>query len=128
MGTSPGTQIERYMAESDIKKSIRDLFNHLGIWVWGSPNGPMIHGRGRMTKTNNPGMPDLMGILPDGIALHIEVKKPGHKTNKKRLSEQKAWIAKVNDNGGVGFFAESTEDVYNELMKRGYVEKPWIEA
>jgi hypothetical protein len=58
-----------------------------------------------------PGCADLLGQLRDGRFLAVEVK-----VKRDRLSQaQRAFLATVNDNGGIGFVARSIEDVVQAL-------------
>ncbi len=57
------------------------------------------------------GVADIIGILPDGRFLAIEVKKPGG-----RLTElQKEFLNAVRHNNGVGIVAYSVDDVIEVL-------------
>lgn len=67
-------------------------------------------------KSNNPfhikGTSDILGILPDGRFLAIEVKSATG-----RLSEeQKFFIFQINANGGKAFMARTIQDVETELF------------
>lgn len=69
---------------------------------------------------NARGMPDLIGILPDGRFLAIEVK-----TAKGKVSdEQFKVIDEINQAGGLAFVARSLDDVKGMLCK--YVAQAWI--
>jgi len=57
------------------------------------------------------GMPDILGMLRDGVMLACEVKSPsGHPT-----VEQANFLAIVRSNGGVAFIARGISDVLREL-------------
>lgn len=60
-----------------------------------------------------PGCSDLLGQLKDGRFLAVEVKRPSKDTT----SEQQAFLATVNANGGIGFRARSADDVFREIQK-----------
>ncbi len=58
-------------------------------------------------------MPDILGILhPSGRLLCIEVKKPGGVVS----VEQKEFLDIINRNGGLGFVAQSINDVEEFLI------------
>lgn len=57
------------------------------------------------------GVSDILGILPDGRFLAIEVKRPGGKASAKQLE----FIEQITSRGGVAFVADSTDVVRREL-------------
>lgn len=57
------------------------------------------------------GSPDIIGILPGGQFLGIEVKVPGNKPTEK----QKEFLARIDELGGKSFVATSIDDVQKEL-------------
>lgn len=59
------------------------------------------------------GVSDIVGVLPDGKFLAIEVKS---KTGSASM-EQKAFIAKIISMNGMALIARSIEDVKNELKE-----------
>jgi len=60
------------------------------------------------------GIPDILGILPGGAFLAIEVKKP--KPDKTYPSkEQKAFMKRINDDGGIAFVARDVDTVKKML-------------
>lgn len=82
--------------------------NNTGIYdpikkIWRKPNSPYIL----------KGVSDILGVLPSGKFLAIEVKAP------KRLNtlteHQKLFLRNVNKNGGIGFAADSIELVQEKL-------------
>jgi hypothetical protein len=99
--------------ESDIQRAILDYLRACGIWCWRSYNGPTIHRQGVFSKEMNPGMPDIMGVLPGGTSLQIEVKKP----KGVRSVDQISWIEKAQQHGAVAMFAESVQDVERQLHR-----------
>ncbi len=100
------------MKESKIQKDILEYLKSEGIFCWknfttGIPDKNIDGGY----RTNpNSGMSDIMGILPDGRFLAIEVKKPGHYTNTKRLAKQFMFLNRVIINGGEAYMVESLDE------------------
>lgn len=101
------------LPESEVKKQIRDVLNACRIWHYNHYNGGAFQSK--------KGISDLIGALPDGRFLAIEVKKedwmppnPGMKSWK-HYKEQEDFINEVNAAGGKGFFANCVEDVVREL-------------
>lgn len=96
-----------------------------GIWHWRSYNGPTIRGGGASrckAPTQNPGLPDIIGVIQGGRILMIEVKKEGWKPPKEpatlainkewqRYCLQREWLRQCNLAGGLAFFATSLNDV-----------------
>lgn len=62
------------------------------------------------------GVSDILGVLPGGRLLAIEVKCP----KKYPTPEQREFLKRVNDLGGLAFLARSVKDV--ELHLEGYYE------
>lgn len=93
--------------ETEIKKEIRRYLKIVGIFNWNQWQG----------QFSVRGVPDLIGILPKGRILAIEVKKPGWKPNEKsqHWQDQKAFIERINEEGGLAFVATSVQDVIDKL-------------
>ncbi len=72
--------------------------------------GPRSAG-GRVVRFGLPGQADLTGILPSGVRLEIEVKRPGCP----QTPEQKAFQKMIDRFGGVYVLARSVEDVWQVI-------------
>ena len=101
----------KQQSETELTKAIRSVLKTCGIFHfkhWGGPMSPK-------------GIADILGILPTGRMLAIEVKKPGWAPPSpgakafRHHQEQQRFIDTINANGGVAFFASSIEDVINGL-------------
>lgn len=68
--------------------------------------------RKNMNRNRFNGVSDILGILPDGRFLAIEVKKEGGKPT----PDQIKFIAKILARGGVAFVADSVEEVERRLF------------
>lgn len=96
--------------ESDIKDAIRTVFVGTPIIVWNHPTG---FASAERVHYGLKGSSDLIGILPNGKFLAIEVK-----TLTGRLSpEQKRFAAMVRRQGGVYVEARSAQDVREALCE-----------
>ena len=109
--------------ESDIIKVILEYLAYNHIFSWRNNTGafPIETGAGkrRYFSPGIPGMSDILGVLPDGRMLAIEVK-----TAKGRVSPlQNAFIMIINRCGGLAFVARSIEDVEAEFRAWGYLKK-----
>ena len=92
--------------ESDIRKDIQKWLNFKCIFNWREWQG----------QFSVKGVPDIIGILPNGKILGIEVKLPGWKGPRtKHELEQADFHRQIRLSNGVAFFATSVEDVKSQL-------------
>ncbi|HEY5177286.1 MAG TPA: VRR-NUC domain-containing protein [Terriglobales bacterium] len=99
--------------EAQIQKHIPDYLKlkrvvclkHRNVGIM-KPNGSYIP-----LAFGEKGISDIIGCLPDGGFLAIEVKKPRGRPT----PEQKEFIASVLRNKGIGIIAYSLDDVLNAL-------------
>lgn len=85
------------LSERDLTKQIRDWLNLKRIFHWKHWSG----------LGSAPGVPDILGVLPGGRALMIEVK-----TMKGKLSDhQRRFLENAANQGALAFEARSLEDV-----------------
>lgn len=97
------------MLESEIQKNILDYLELRGICAWRTNAGQTRNN----VKLAPKGTPDIIGYLPNGLFLGIEVKRPG----KHPTDVQKRWMLKASSSGCVAFVAKSVEDVSDALDK-----------
>jgi len=113
---TPGTE-----KEGDIQRAILEYLSLKGYYSWRNYVGPIVHGSGkdrRMSANPARGMPDIMGIMPDGTGrlFAIEVK-----TKKGIVSaHQKERILALNAAGALAFIARSLDDVVI-MLERGKI-------
>ena len=95
--------------ENKVQGRILDYLSTAGILAWRNNNTTT---KGRAPgKHFMPGVGDIVGVLPDGTFLSIEVK-----TDTGRLSsDQKVFIDAVQERGGCAICARSIDDVIEEL-------------
>lgn len=105
------------MSEKILQNSILMYLNLSGIFCWQTdstglydPIKKTFRSRG---KFKIKGVSDILGILPDGRFLAIEVKYGKNKTT----PEQKDFINKIIDRNGIAFVAYSLEDVIGVLRE-----------
>ena len=92
---------DRELKEKEITYDIRQWLWYKGIYHWKVWQGPM----------SKNGVSDILGILPGGRLLAVEVK-----TNRGRVSPlQQLFLDAINRYGGLGFVARSVEDVRREV-------------
>lgn len=100
------------MKEQDILWLCKAEAEFYGAYVWRNNVGGLYDKSGRFIRYGLcVGSSDLIGILPDGRFLAIEIKMPG----KKPKPEQIKFLNWVNEKGGVGFVATCKEDVKKAL-------------
>lgn len=96
--------------EKDIQKAILEYLQLLRIFAWRNNTGAMSgehHGKKWFMRFGFPGIADILGILPSGRFLAIEVKRPGGKLT----LDQVAFKQAVESNGGMYLLAQSIDDV-----------------
>lgn len=112
------------MRETDLRNGIVLAHSHGPTRLWRQSAGMAWVGRVKKRFANGDvlleaaraitmgidGMSDLGGITTGGIAVQIEVKLPGHNTNKDRLASQLRWISICRSLGARAGMAESIEE------------------
>lgn len=99
------------MIETDIQRAILEFLQYKGIFCWRNNSGALQDKNGRLVRFGKVGSSDIMGILPDGKFLAIEVKGP-----KGKLSDhQKEFLDGISKNNGVAIVARSVEEVEQDL-------------
>lgn len=107
--------MENKRNETDIVKGILEYLNYSGIFsfrvntvgVWDDSKKTYR----RPGKFTLKGTSDILGVLKDGRMLAIEVK-----TDKGKLTDdQKAFLYRVNKQGGLAFVARSIDEVKLKL-------------
>jgi hypothetical protein len=89
------------VSEKQIKKTILDFLKWKKIFVWNV----------FQTLGSYRGCSDILGVLPNGRILAIEVKTPSGVLSK----EQENFLTNIKNNNGIAFVARSIEDVSKNL-------------
>lgn len=102
----------KLIPEKSIENSILHWLNMSGIFAWKNQSVGIFDPVKKIyRKSNNPfhikGVSDVLGILPDGKLLAIEVKSKTGKAS----PEQLEFIEKIKKSGGVAFVARSLDEV-----------------
>lgn len=104
--------------ESLIQRAILEYLAWRGIFAFrvNQQGVPLHDGRGGFRPSPTRGVSDILGILPGGTFLAIEVKRPG----KRPTDIQDEFLTRVGQAGGVAFVATSVEDVkkFLEIAQR----------
>lgn len=106
------------MKESKVQKEILQFLHAKRIFVWRNHStGIYDPTKGGFRRNNSygalNGVADILGILPDGRFLAIEVKTPATKNNLSIL--QSNFLTNINKSYGVAFVAWSIESVEEVL-------------
>jgi hypothetical protein len=100
------------MKENELQKAILTLLSYHQIKHWRINTTGLFDPR---TQTFRPslskGVSDIVGILPDGRFLAIEVKTKTGKVSQ----EQQVFLDAIRENNGVAIVARSIEDVAHVL-------------
>lgn len=74
-------------SESDISAKIQLRASELGARLWRNQSGKYQLADGRWLSSGLfPGAPDLIGVLPSGKLLAVEVKRPGQKPRPNQIA------------------------------------------
>jgi len=93
-----------------VKKCLLHL-SSVGIFAYQNSTGATKGSAGRYIRFGFPGSPDIVGIMPDGRYLGIEIKTGSAVQNK----NQKKFEKKIKDNNGIYLIIRSLEGLYGEL-------------
>ena len=101
--------------EKHIQSHILEYLKLRRILCWkNSTSGIYVRSRDTYIPSHAVGVSDILGVLPGGRILCIEVKSESG-----RLSDaQKAFLENVTARGGVAFVAQSLEDVEAKLFPK----------
>lgn len=105
------------MTENEVLASCIELLSLMNIYCWRNNTGALKDATGRLIRFGKVGSSDILGVLPDGKFLAVECKK----SKGGIVSEyQEEFLQEINNCGGVGLVVRSSEELLNELKKRGY--------
>jgi len=105
--------------EGRIKAGCLRYLERRGFFVWNNPTGAVRIAPDRWVHFGRKGSPDIIGVLPDGRFLAVEVKSPHG-----RLSpEQSAFLEKVRRLGGMALVVRGWRELDGALREAGYAMK-----
>ena len=108
--------------EKVIQKEIKQALDKAKLTHWRiEMSGKLVStgaNESTMIPSENPGISDIIGILPDGRFFAIEIKRPGGKLS----SHQVRFLSDIKDNNGVACVGVSTAivDVLLDLENAEY--------
>lgn len=106
--------MNREPLEKETQKKILQWLGYKGFFAWtNKTQGTFDPTRKVFRKNKNQlnGVPDILGILPDGRFLGIEVKRKPRKPGQDQID----FINKATSKGAMCFVAYSLEDVESRL-------------
>jgi hypothetical protein len=102
--------------ENSVKTEVLKYLKLRQIKAWSNPSGAVRIRPGKFMSFGLKGSADILGCLPDGRFLAVEVKAPGG-----RLSlEQRQFLADIKALGGMAIVARSWMDIDQALREAGY--------
>jgi len=104
--------------EGRIKNDCLHYLEKRGFFVWNNPTGTVRIAPDRWIHFGRKGSSDIIGVMPDGRFLAVEVKTPHGRLS----SEQSAFLEKVRGLGGVAVLARSLYELDNALRREGYAD------
>jgi len=104
--------------ESKVKNECLRYLEKRGFFVWNNPTGTVRIAPDRWVHFGRKGSSDIIGVMPDGRFLAVEVKAMRGRLS----SEQSAFLEKVRGLGGVAVLARSFSELDNALRREGYAD------
>ena len=112
--------------EGDIVKACLQLLTLRGAFAWRQNAGAMKGSHNgkpwfvRFVSPEADGISDIVGVLPDGCFLAVEVKKPGARTAKDRAARQAAFRQRVSSHNGLALVVSDVRQLDEALTMEGY--------
>ena len=103
--TRPSRKLVR--SEAEILAGILGFLSVKGVFAFRNNSGGYSPRPGQFLRFGMKGAADIIGVLPGGLFLAIEVKRDGEDLTR----HQKEWGARVTSAGGLYVVARSVEDV-----------------
>src|SRR5262245_43864337 len=101
--------------ESGLTRAVLQYLTLRGIVCWRNNTGA-LKVQNRFARFGAPGAADVLGLLPGGRLLAVEVKRPGGKTT----GLQRAWLDMVGRAGALALVVISVDDLARQLGEAGY--------
>jgi len=104
--------------EGKIKHASLKFLKQRGIYCWNNPTGA-VKIRGEWFHFGKAGSSDILGILPGGRMLCVEVK-----TRQGRVSpEQREFLNTIKKHGGLACVVHSVSELAEVLRREGIIDK-----
>lgn len=111
--------------ETDLIRQCLDFLKLAGVFAIRVNSGAAIYrdgraGLGQLVRFNSePGMSDIIGVLPGGRFCAIEVKRAGARTAPKRKAEQDSFQQRIRDMGGFALTVDSLQNLIDAMREVG---------
>lgn len=105
---------DKKQSEKELQKQIINWLNLQGFFAWCNNTGAVFSeykGRKRMIKFGLKGSSDILGIIPGGLFLAIEVKVKYAKPT----IDQDMFLNLITEKGGVAMWVSSLDEVIEKL-------------
>jgi hypothetical protein len=102
--------------ENRVKAEVLKYLMLRRIKACSNPSGAVRIRPGKFMSFGLKGSADILGFLPDGRFLVVEVKAP----NGRLSAEQKQFLEKIGGLGGLAIVAPSYRDIEAALLEAGY--------
>jgi hypothetical protein len=104
--------------EGYIKSKCLEYLRLRHIYAWNNPSGAVMVRPGQFMRFGKKGSSDIIGCLPGGRFLAIEIK-----AKRGRLSdEQGQFLERIRGLGGIAIVARGFRDIDETLRRGGYVD------
>jgi len=104
--------------EGKAKSTILRYLERRGFFAWNNPSGAVRIAPDRWLHFGKKGSADILGCLPGGRFLAVEVKAPAGRL----APEQSAFMEKVRGLGGVSIVVRSFKELDQALRAEGYAD------
>ena len=104
--------------EGVAKAAILDYLRVRGVFAWNNPTGAVEVRRVRWLHFGKRGSADILGCLPGGRFLAVEVKAPHGRLS----SEQSEFLDTIRGLGGLAVVARSFRELDTALRGEGYAD------
>jgi len=104
--------------EGRIKADILRYLERHGFFAWNNPSGAVRIAPDRWLSFGKKGSADILGCLPDGKFLAVEIKA----THGRLSQEQKEFLEKVRGFGGMALVVRSFRELDIALRREGYTD------
>lgn len=100
----------RVPKEADVQRACLQLLAVRGVWAWRTNAGAVKVGS-RLVQLAPAGTPDILGVLPGGRLLAVEVKAAGGRLR----PSQKAWADEARRAGAAVLLVRSAGELDDQL-------------
>jgi hypothetical protein len=108
--------VSRGTPEGKIKAACLRYLARRGITAWNNPSGAVEVRPGQWLQFGRKGSADILGCLPGGRFLAIEVKAPGGWLS----PGQREFLETIKQQGGLAVVVKSYRDIEAALLEAGY--------